>query len=297
MAINPLQTRGYVSSEDSPKIHVVSLENLPPPKKLNTFNATHSVSHLATARQNVLLLVTAGMDGGHGVVSTITMNGNQIDRMDLGQDTEPIAITLCDNGKTLLVAVVNPSEVRKLAVANDGSLSDTGTRYSLKHGTDPADVLCASGSKTGVLVGDGRIYVNGTTIQAYLDSFDLSAMSRNQTMQLKYRDAISAVFSPNGKKLYVRSEPEGFSQNSTIEVFSYNPKRGNFTYFDQVSVPTTEEKDSSTLAIDENGSHLFVTDRVNDEVLVLNAGTLRKIQTLSGNLDGPFSIAIGGGAP
>ncbi len=190
IAINPLGHRGYVSDELSPTIHAVSLESMPPTAQ-NTFNATHSASLLAAfPGQQALMLVAAGMDGRQGVVSTMTVTGNQIDRIKLGRDTRPAAITLCDDEKTLLVAVDVPHEVRKLTVANDGSLSSTGNSYSLKHGTRAADVLCAPGSGTGVVIIGHAGPSGGSGAQAYAESFDVSSMSRLHTQRL------SVDFSP-----------------------------------------------------------------------------------------------------
>jgi YVTN family beta-propeller protein len=299
MAINPLGHRGYVSDERSSTIHDVSLESMPPTVQ-NTFNATHSASFLATfPGQQALLLVAAGMDGRQGVVSTMTVTGNQVDRINLGRDTRPEAIALCDDEKTLLVAVDVPHEVRKLTVANDGSLSSTGKSYSLKHGTRAADVLCAPGSGTGVvIIGHGGAS-GGSGAQAYAESFDVSSMSRLHTERLAQRIGVSAVFSPQGKTLYVRSDQGSRFGQSSIQAFTFHPSSGRFGSVSKAPAPPVGAqllRDASTLAISQDGSRLFVTDSWNDKVLVLDSGTLSTQQTLSGNLAQPLSITISGGA-
>jgi len=294
MAISTLGNRGYVSGVYSSTIHVVSLKNMPPTVS-KTFNATHSASLLATPPgQQALMFVAAGRDGRQGVVSTINaVNGNEIDRIKLGQDTHPQAITVCDNDETILVAVDVPHEVRKFTIANDGSLLNPGKSYPYKHGTRAADVVCAPDSKTGVVVMGHGGASGGSGNFTYAESFDLKTMTGNHTQRLAGQIGYSAVLSQNGKTLYIHSGDSNFLGRGYIEAFTFRPKTGQFGSVTNGSAPVMGQqflRDPSTLAID--GSRLFVTDRLNDRVLVLDSGSLSMLQTLSGNFKRPLEISI-----
>lgn len=296
MAISPLAQAGYIAATGSSKIRTVSLDNLPP-NVITTFQATHSVSDMATfPADRALLLMAGGRDSGQAVISTITANGNEIDRMVLGRKMRPVAMTGCDDQQSLLVGLpTNPPEVHKFSIASDGSISTTGNTYTLQVGTALADVICAPGSVTATAVTNALQATSASSApSAYVESFSLGNMSGQHVETLTGRHPISAVFSPNGQTIFAHSGLNTRFGESYIDSFTYDPAQGTFGSGNSITAPAVGAAGRSTLAMNETGSKLYAPDQNTDRLVIFDPGTLSVTGSVSGNLDFPVSIVTAG---
>lgn len=292
MAIDPLAGAGYIATDGAPTIRTVSLDNLPP-RVVDTFQAGHRVNELATfPKDRALLLMAGGVDNGEGVVSTITANGNEIDRLTLGQDVWPLAMAACDDGRSLLVGVgTTPPEVRKLSIASDGTISATGNSYTAQLGTALSDVICAPGAQSGAAVTSAlqATPVAGSA-SAYLESFDLQSMTGQDSVALTGRHALSAVFSPNGQTVFAHSGLNTRFGQSYIDKFGHVPGQGTFGTRSSTAAAPVGVGGRSTLALDASGSKLYAPDLNDDRLQVFDTGTLSLVGSVSGNLDAPVAV-------
>lgn len=296
LAIDPLAGAGYIATSGSPTIRTVSLDNLPP-RVINTFQAGHDVSEMATFPEDrALLLMAAGRENRQGVVSTITANGNEIDRLTLGQDAEPQAMAACDDGSSLLVGVdTAPPEIRKLSIANDGTISDKSNSYALQVGTVLADVICApaaqSGDQTGVAV-TGALQATSVaaSASAYLESFDLRTMTGQDSVALTGRHPLSAVFSAKQTRVFAHSGLGTLFGESYIGRYSYDLAQGTFGTGTSTTAAPVGTTGDPTLALDAAESKLYAPDPANDRLQVFDTGTLTLIGSVSGNLASPVRV-------
>lgn len=255
----------------------------------DTLRATHDVTELATfPEKRPLLLIAGGFDSSQDVISTITAN-NQVDRDTLNWPIE--AIATCDDLKTLLVAVDNPTpKVHKFSISNNGSISATGQVYAAQSGsTRIPDVECAPGSKTGAAL--TQTIVSSDSGNSYVESFEISTMSGQNTKKLAGRFALSGVFSPSGDTFFARSGLKTRFGRTHIQRFDYGRTNGTFSSAKRVMAPAVAGKQHrSTLAINQDGSKLYALDTFNDRLLVLDPNTLSQLGSVSRSLDRPRSI-------
>lgn len=300
LAIGPLGNQAYVSDR-SGTIRRVTLSGSAPSLAGAAITPSNTASDLASVENNFLMLIAIGTDpafaGSEGIMSTINLaDGSELDTFDFG-DTIPYSVDVCDDSETVLVGTAAPQAVHKFTVNNRGELSRTGSTFSARHPV--ANVYCAPGSQTGIAV---------SSVGATMQSFDVGSMGGIDTRNLAGQSAtpvgsqpigLSGVFAPSGNRFFVRSERGDFGGNGFVEAFSVDATTGALgaSALQQTSVAplASASRGTDEIAISADGNRLYVTDRNNDRVLVLNPSTLSTITTISGtDIDAPFSIVIGG---
>lgn len=300
LAIGPTGNQVYVSNRLG-RIRRVTLSGSAPTLSGTPITPSNTASDLASVENNFLMLVAVGTDTAFttsdGIMSTINLaDGSELDTFDFG-DTIPYSVDVCDDSQTVLVGTAAPQAVHKFTVDSRGELTRTGSTFSVRNPV--ANVYCAPGSQMGIVV---------SSVGATMQSFDIGAMSGIDTRNLAGQSAspvssqpigLSGVFAPNGNRFFVRSERGDLTGNGFVEAFDFDAATGGLglSAVQQASVAplASASRGTDEIAISADGNRLYVTDRSNDQVLVLNPSTLSTITTISGsNIDAPFGIVIGG---
>jgi hypothetical protein len=163
----------------------------------------------------------------------------------------PNSIELCDDGSTVLVTA--PSSfgfVAKMTLNSNGTMFNTGQSTPI---IAAKNATCIPGSQyaiVGSLFDD--IYI--------IDMSDLSIVSSHTTAGYSF---VSAVSSPAGDRLYVRSRavPYEYDGPSIVEVFEFDPATGAFNDIPLFDIPVDNDisgQGMDKLALSEGGELLFV---------------------------------------
>lgn len=288
---------GYVLSTGSATagtpgtIRAVDL-NASPPALLG---APTTVSHTADdfAEVNSALIVSSGRDvSGRTdalVSSVLPAAQNEVDVLNLGPGNT-VSVDVCDDESTVLVAIRerNNRAVRKLKINNQGTLTDTG--HSFRPDGPPANIHCAPGSKTGIVVSSGTAVAQTFTITR-------TALTPVATQQLQAGRSgwgHSATFSSNGSAVFVMSSVGSTTGRGFVERFDFNNQTGTLgsTVNKVVAPVTTSTYSVGLLDVGPNGD-VYVTESLNDRVLVLDPNTLAQQRIITG-LSEPEAIDIEG---
>jgi YVTN family beta-propeller protein len=299
LAVPSLGNRVYVSDRRG-EIHPVSLSGSTPSSGGSAFSASTTAFDIDMVDDNPLMLISVGTDPNTSaqvaVAATQLVNGRAIASVTLGNGVAH-TVDVCDDRETVLVGTSSPEAVHKLTVDGQGQLTRTGMQFSVQNPV--ANVHCAPGSAAGVVVSSA-----GATIQ----SFEIGSMSGVHTRDLAAVSASgspgfdpvgqSGVFSPSGDRFFARSERGDFTGDGFVEAFEFDPASGTLTATGQqasVAPFGSASRGTGEIAINGDGTRLFVTDRSNDGVLVLDPSSLSNLSTITGpDIDAPFTVLVGG---
>lgn len=270
------QTLGFVSDFNL-QVWVVDLTTSPPSLAAGTnpIPVSTKSEDLSVTPDGRYLLVSDGIGDSNLTPLLVVDIAARAEVSTFTNSPDVVANDLCDDGTSVLIASFSGNNVRRLKLAADGSLTDTGEVLSLLD-AGPFNVYCAPGSRSGVVVNNADQTVSSFTIPglALVDTRPLTGFG------------IAGVFSPSGDRVFVRSS---FSPDGAIEAFTYDPATGALgtTLADFVSVaPTTPSFGIDQVGISVGGEALYVPERqpVN-AVSILDAADLTAAPL--GSITGP----------
>ena len=157
------------------------------------------------------------------------------------------SVEFCDNG-TILVTTTHgkyygsgpDNALYDATIDGEGMISLQGHRLS--SGAQPNNVTCAPGSMSGVLLDR----------EGGLSSFTLPGLEMADYVSLDSSIAVAAVFSPNGKQLFVRTR-------DSVKAFHFNPVTGTMRPdWKQPLAATSTFYGVDQIAIHPNGNKLYV---------------------------------------
>jgi YVTN family beta-propeller protein len=283
---------GYVPGAPG-TIHAVDLTSSPPALRGASATVSNVVDDMAQA--SPILIVSAGRDttvGGTDVLVSSVFTGpmQEADALNLGQGSSA-SVDVCDDGSTVLVAVRGNRAVHKLTIDSRGRLTDTG--LSLRPTRPPADVQCAPGSQAGIVVGS----VLGTA-----QTFTIGGLNVVETVDLaagsdEASTGHSADFTSSGDAVFVVSSVGDATGNGYVERMAFNPSTGAIgSTTERTIAPVTHTTQGIGLVgVGPDDQRVYVTEQINDRVLVLDATTLAQENVVSGAaLTAPLAIDVEG---
>ena len=170
------------------------------------------------------------------------------------------SVEFCDNG-TILVTTTHgkhygsglDNALYDAAIDREGMISLRGHRLS--SGAQPNNVTCAPGSMFGVLLDR----------EGGLSSFALPGLEMADYASLDSSTGVAAVFSPNGRQLFVRTR-------DSVKAFHFNPVTGTMRPdWKQPLAATSTFYGIDQIAIHPDGNKLFVDGGAS--MLILDPGT------------------------
>lgn len=195
------------------------------------------------------LLVCSGSELYRGIAVIDLASRRQVGTYFDG--TECSSLEACADG-SVLVTSWHGNYVRRLLIDEIGRLTDTGEALTVEN---PQNASCAPDSHTGIVLG----YAERT-----VTSFQLHGMVFASQRTITTNSPVSAAFSPDGGRVYVRSL-------SGIDAFVYDPGTGLFgpTLFRTFAGTVQAYFGVEQLGIDRTGTRLFVPET--SQVRVLDA--------------------------
>lgn len=288
---------GYVRgdvAQGQTTIHVVDIGSPP------TLEGTPTtVSYIATdmAEVNALTIVGTGRDAlGSGdilVSSAVPAAQSEEDVLNLGPGSSP-TVDVCDDESTVLVAMNGTGSqraVRKLKIDDQQQLTDTGDSFQTSG--PPQNVHCAPGSQAGIVVNTLGTAQTFTTASMNVANTQNLAAHGQGTASLAH----SADFNSGGSAVYVVSSVGDFTGTGYVERFSFNSSTGVLGAGTQKTIePVTRTTVGLELVgVGPKGNNIFVTEWRKDRILVLDATTLSRQNTISGSaINAPLSINVVG---
>jgi hypothetical protein len=174
------------------------------------------------------------------------------------------SVEFCDNG-TMLVTTTHgkvfgqalDNALYDVSISDEGQIELQGNRLS--SGAQPNNAVCAPGSFAGVLLDR----------EGGLTSFTLPGLEKAQHKSLGTSAGVAAVFSRDGKSLFVRSE-------HSVKAFQFNPLSGEMNELWHQTVPETSTfYGIEQIAIHPDGEKLYVDG--GGPLLILNPETGTKL--------------------
>jgi hypothetical protein len=279
-------------------IYVVDMDSDPPTlgTGINPIEITPTTKDLVAATNEALYIACGSGVDASAVVSVFSFTGD-ISTFDPGNNGA-VSVDICDDGTTVLVATMYPAVVKKLTLAENGTLSDTGQFLDpseiLESTPYIANVYCSPGSQVGAVV---------TSVGADLVSFtidDMTAVERRDlaasVLPAAPRNAagLSGAFTSDGH-FYVRSSEEG--GEGYIEKFDIDSATGVIGEHPGIlpilagAMPATQGPE--VFSIYQAGDKIFVPMPWDNEIIILSATTSDRIGTITSDLFNlPTSIAI-----
>jgi len=248
----PDMTLGFVTDFQR-RVWVIDLTASPPrlADGVNPIRITNPGEDLAISADGRYLVVS---DGNQIVpLSVVDIEARtEVATYHTGSDND--AVDVGPDG-SVVVTSLNQGTVRRLVLADDGSLSDTGESMRI---VQPNNVHLAPGGMVGVAIGR-----QSGEVATFL-THGLEAVERRTIDGL----GISAAFSPAGDRLYVRSTAPG-----ELRAYAFDPMTaiiGDLLWIAPVDfAPAFFGMDQ--LAVHPDGDRLFVPEA--DAVAVLDAAT------------------------
>ena len=249
-AITPDQTLGFVTNFAN-GVWVVDLTTSPPSLAAGTnpIPISNFGEELSVTPDGKFLLASDG--SALQPISVIDIASRaEISTFSTGTDIN--SHDTCDDGTTVLVTSSRARNLRRLVLDPvTGTLTGTTDVLSLPAFAEPNNVHCAPGSSTGVVV---------TRFEGAVRSFTIPDLSLVDTRTLA-DFGISAVFSPGGERVFVRST--SFSGPGAVEAFTYDVATGllGATPDDSVSVAAANTFfGMDQLGISGGGDALYVPE-------------------------------------
>ncbi|NBB86164.1 MAG: hypothetical protein GVY12_08110 [Bacteroidetes bacterium] len=279
---------GYVG--ESGTIRSVDLTASPPALIGAPTTVSHTTDDLAEV--NPTLIVSSGRDTPGRtdalVSSVLPAAQSELDVLDLGPGNT-LSVDVCDDDSTVLVAMRGSNRaVRKLEINSQGTLTDTG--LSFRPDGPPANVHCAPGSETGIVISSGLAVAQTFTISG-------AALTPVATQQLQAGRSgwgHSAAFNSNGSAVFMMSSAGSTTGRGFVERFDFDPQAGTLgSSVNQIVAPVTSTTYGIELLDVGPGGDVYVTEWTNDRVLVLDPNTLAQQRIISG-LPAPVAIDIEG---
>jgi hypothetical protein len=276
-AISKDGTRGFVTDFGF-NVWVIDLTSSPP--ALAAGNNPISISNfgedLDLSPDGKFLLASDG--SAFQPLSVIDIASQaEVSTFDLGHDANSVDVG--DDG-SVLVTSWSFGLVRRLLLDGAGLLTDTGESLFV---SDPVNVYSAPGGSSGVVI---------TAFSSQVRSFTIPGLVPVDARDLPGFGGISAVFSPDGGRLYTRDT------GSFLGAFSFGPASGAigaapvFTIDIGAAFPFFG---MDQMAINPQGTKLFVSQQ--STLDVHDAGTGALLTQLSDpSISAATGVALGGGA-
>lgn len=273
-------------------VHLIELET-DPPTYGHSITLTPVVKDLvASPFEAIYLACGVEIGASPGVVSVFTGIGeiSTFDPEHLGADS----IDICEDETTVLVGTRHPPVVKKLLLAEDGTLSDSGESFS-DITSQIANVYCSPGSQVGVVV---------TSTGAELKSFVLDGMELSDSFELaasalpaapRFPVGLSGKFTALGLSFFVRSSEEG--GEGYIEKLSIDPVTGAITdHPDEVAIASgamDAVQGPEVFAVFVAGDKVFTPMVLGNRIKITSASTGEEIDYIRSDLlEGPATISI-----
>jgi len=252
VAITPDQTLAFVADYESRLVWAVDLQGLRIATGINPIDVGISIADLEVTPDGRHLLVSGS--GYTKIIDVATRSPGTL--LNVGG-----AAVAAGAGGDVLVA--ESGQVRRLTIA-DGALFNTGQTLAAM---SLFNVVAAPGGRTGVALRYGA--------SGGVQSFGISPAGLAAVDFRPLANAMSAVFSPDGDMLYVRT-------SSTLSAWAYDPatgQLGNSPWFAVPSVPAGPLAGVDQLDISPDGSRLYATS--NTVVMVHDARTGRMLRAFA----------------
>lgn len=214
--ILPEEELAFVTAYQSRQVFVIDLSGTPAlAPGINAIPVATSGEDLSITPDGKFLLVSDG--SGIQPISVIDVaTRTQIGTFDAGSDHTSVEVA--DDGSVLVTSIRTDTGVRgvrRFTIDSAGNLVDTGERLNV---AGLGNVYPAPGGQTGVAIRFGNV-----------SSFTIPGLSLI-TSRPRVRTPTnlqSAVFSPDGTRLYVRSD--GVDNMGFIDVWAYTPATGDIS--------------------------------------------------------------------
>jgi hypothetical protein len=266
-----------------------------PPTYGTSITLTPNVKDLVASPFEAIYLACGVESGANpGVVSVFTEIGeiSTFDPGNLGADS----IDICEDQTTVLVGTRHPPVVKKLLLAEDGTLSDSGESFS-DIPFQIANVYCSPGSQVGVVV---------TSPGAELKSFVLDGMELSDSMELaasvlpadpRSPVGLSGKFIARDLSFLVRSSETG--GEGYIEKLSIDPVTGAITdHPDEAAnvsgdMPMDVVKGPEVFAVFVAGDKVFSPETSRNRIKITSLLTGDEIGYIRSDLlESPATISI-----
>lgn len=283
VAITPDQTLGF-ATDFNRRVWVIDLTTSPPSLAggTNPIGISNPGEELTVTPDGRFLLVNNGAGVPHPISVIDIAARVQTSTHLIGTDI--VSNDICDDGSSVLVASVSGHNVRRLRLAADGTLSDTGEALPLGVTSKPLNVYCAPGSNAGLVVN-----FSDNTFR----SFTIPGLALVDTRVL-LGNGNSAVFSAAGDRVFVRSGNPG-----SVEAFDFDPATAAIGAASRDSVLVTSAVDffgMDQLALDPGGNALYVPEGLPvSAVSVIDAADLTAplLASITGpNIVSPTGISL-----
>lgn len=210
VAITPDQTLGF-ATDFNRRVWVIDLTTSPPSlaEGNNPIAISNRGEELSVTSDGRFLLVNNGA-GPVQPISVIDIAA-RVESSTLTIGSDIVSNDICDDGGSVLVASVSGRSVRRLNLAADGTLSDSGELLRLGGASDSVNVYCAPGSNAGLVLSFTDNVFRSFTVPG-LAPVDSGTLLGNGN---------SAVFSAAGDRVFVRSGTPG-----SVEAFDFDPATG-----------------------------------------------------------------------
>lgn len=232
----------------------------------NPIFVSNNAEDLAITADERYLMVSDGSNVQPLVVIDIESR-TQIGTFDPASDHNSIAVTA--DGSVLVTSSRN-TEVRRFTIDSSGTLADTGELLDIG---GPVNVYAAPVGPTGVVI-------RFRTVSSFtVAGLTLISSQTNPHTPSNYQ---SAVFSPDGTRLYVRAD--GAGNSGFIDVWGYDPITGAFSAAPLYTISGIDNDPAGSLPdrinvffgidqidLSEDGSKLYVPQ--NSSVKVYDALT------------------------
>ncbi|KAA5538993.1 S8 family serine peptidase [Roseiconus nitratireducens] len=196
------------------------------------------------------------------------------------------SVDVTEDGSVLVTSTSNTT-VRRFEIDDAGTLSDTGEVLNVG---GPVNVYAAPGGETGVVIRFGNVSSFRT------DGLSLVTSRPNLRGPSNLN---SAVFSPDGTRLYVRSD--GANNSGYVDVWGFNPSTGGMSQSPLLTISGIDNDPAGPLpnrlgvffgidqiALSADGTELFVTQ--NDSVDIFDATMGEFLRAIT---DPSFALATG----
>ncbi|SFM51943.1 hypothetical protein [Nitrosomonas communis] len=213
------QTRGFVTNNNS-EIFVIDLTKSHPvlAEGTNPIPISTHGQDLSISPDGKFLLVVGG--NPREPISVIDINAQaEINTFTVSDDADLNSLDVCSDG-SVLVASFNTGNLYRLTLDGAGSLTNTGEVLSIRssgsNGFSPANVYCASGGRSGVVIGFYPGEILSFTIPG-LTLVDKHALTGGL-------GGISAEINTAWNRIFTMSTLEG-GGIGVLEAFDYDPTK------------------------------------------------------------------------